>query len=154
MPDEYVTTKQFTALERRMDEGFAEIKALIADLKHAVELERRDDHAKYDDRYLLREESLQDSIIKLNNPEFRKACYPIVAEYICTDDGREKIGNMVSAYMAKTRDSVTKWIEFLKAIIGIIIVISVVYGWTTVIKAQESIRSKQEVLSNQIEQLN
>lgn len=141
MPDEFVTKleleKVITNLEKKMDNGFAELKAQIAELSHKIESGHHQDKEQYDDRYLMRDDSLSDAIGRLNNPIFRQACYPIVAEWHDTEDGKIKMDNIIDRRLECKRDNATKWLSFLKLIAGLLIASGLMYSGISVNKTNQ-----------------
>jgi phosphate/sulfate permease len=141
MADDYVTRAELNSaiigLEQRMDKGFADLAKQISDLGHQLENSQHENREKNDDRYLLREESMGEAIERLANPRFRQACYPIVAEYLDTPDGRIKTSCIIDRHFAEKRDSTSKWINFIKMIGGILLAIGLIGGGHNIIKTNQ-----------------
>ena len=141
MPDEYVTKLELEAtiakLEQKMDGGFADLKAQIADLAHKIENNQHKDKEQYDHRYLLREENMSEAVAMLGETRFRQACYPVIAEYLGTTDGELKIGCIIDRHLESKRDNATKWINFIKLIAGIAVASGLMYGGFTVNKSNQ-----------------
>ena len=141
MPDDFVTRAELEAaiakLEQKMGDGFADLKAQIADLAHKIENNQHKDKEQYDDRYLMREETLSEAIARLSLPVFRQACYPIVAEWLDTEDGKIKTGCIIDRHLNNKRDNATKWIAFFKLIGGLLIAGGLMYGGISINKTNQ-----------------
>ncbi len=148
MPDEYVTKQEMTLalaeLRSEMKNGFSEVDAKLNQIINAMELRTHTDRETYDERYILREESMSEAIARVGTPQFRKACYPIVTEYMNTEDGKRQLGCIIDAHFADKRDSATKWINFIKLIGGMILAAFLMYGGQTIISSNQ--RTQQAVM--------
>ena len=148
MPDDFVTRAELEAaiakLEQKMGDGFADLKAQIADLAHKIENNQHKDKEQYDDRYLMREETLSEAIARLSLPVFRQACYPIVAEWLDTEDGKIKMGCIIDRHLNNKRDNATKWINFIKLVGGILLGAMMLWGGQTIV--QTNIKTQQTVI--------
>ena len=63
--------KGMSDMERKMDSGFANLEKSIMELKHIVEMDRKIDNQKYDDRYLLNDDFHQTLVMSLTHPAVR-----------------------------------------------------------------------------------
>lgn len=141
MPDEFVTKSELNAallgLERKMDKGFADLAAQIVALGHLLVENQHKDREFYDERYQMRQDAMGEAIERVGNPTFRRACYPIVSEWLDTPDGMLKLGCIIDKYFAEKRDNTVKWMGFFKAIVATIVLGSFLYGGNTVIKSNQ-----------------
>ena len=142
MPDEYVTKQEMTLalaeLRSDMKNGFTEVDAKLNQIINAMELRTHTDRETYDERYILREESMSEAIARVGTPHFRQACYPIVMEYMNTEDGKRQLGCIIDAHFADKRDSATKWINFAKLIAGIIVIMALLHGGNGILKSNQA----------------
>ena len=152
--DEHVTKSELTSsiaeLERKMEKGFSSLEKQISEIHTLIKVQTHTDLEKYDRRYLLREEAMQDAMNRLNSCEFRKACYPIVSEYLDSEDGKIKIGSVIDRHLESKRDNVSRWVHFVRLILGIIIAGGFLYGGGSLIKSNTE---AQHQLKQSIEQL-
>ena len=141
MPDEYVTKLEMTnalgELRSEMKSGFSDVNTKLNQIINAMELKGHTDRETYDERYILREESMAEAIARVGTPLFRQACYPIVTEYNNSEDGKRQLGCIIDAHFAEKRDSATKWINFIKLIAGLLIASGLMYGGITVNKTNQ-----------------
>jgi hypothetical protein len=148
MPDEYVTKLEMTnalaELRSEMKSGFSVMDMKLNQIINAMELRTHTDRETYDERYILREESMAEAVARVGTPQFRHACYPIVTEYLNTEDGKRQLGCIIDSHFAEKRDSATKWINFIKLVGGIIIAALLMYGGQTVISSNQ--RTQQAVI--------
>lgn len=148
MPDEYVTKLELnnalTALEKKMESGFSDVNTKLNQIINAMELKGHTDRETYDERYILREESMAEAIARVGTPQFRQSCYPIVTEYLNTEDGKRQLGCIIDSHFAEKRDSATKWINFIKLIGGMILAAFLMYGGQTIISSNQ--RTQQAVM--------
>lgn len=148
MPDEYVTKLEMTnalgELRSEMKSGFSDVNTKLNQIINAMELRTHTDRETYDERYILREESMAEATARVGTPQFRQACYPIVTEYLNTEDGKRQLGCIIDSHFAEKRDSATKWINFIKLVGGIIIAALLMYGGQTVISSNQ--RTQQAVI--------
>lgn len=138
-------------LKEDMNTNFNQIKAMITEVQTKVEEKRRDDKDKYDDRYLLKKEAMQEAISRVATPEFRKGCYPIVAEYLCTDEGQMKVNSMIRAYMEGGRDSMSKWMGFIRMVVSAALILLAIYGGGTIYRGQKDIERSQAGIQQSID---
>lgn len=148
MPDEYVTKLEMTnalgELRSEMKSGFSDVNTKLNQIINAMELKGHTDRETYDERYILREESMAEAIARVGTPLFRQACYPIVTEYNNSEDGKRQLGCIIDAHFAEKRDSATKWINFIKLVGGIIIAALLMYGGQTIV--QTNLKTQQTVI--------
>lgn len=148
MPDEYVTKLEMTnalgELRSEMKSGFSDVNTKLNQIINAMELKGHTDRETYDERYILREESMAEAIARVGTPLFRQSCYPIVTEYLNTEDGKRQLGCIIDAHFAEKRDSATKWINFIKLVGGIIIAALLMYGGQTIV--QTNLKTQQTVI--------
>jgi len=148
MPDEYVTklemTNALSELRSEMKSGFSDVNTKLNQIINAMELKGHTDRETYDERYILREESMAEAIARVGTPLFRQSCYPIVTEYNNSEDGKRQLGCIIDAHFAEKRDSATKWINFIKLISGMILAAFLMYGGQTIISSNQ--RTQQAVM--------
>lgn len=148
MTEEYVTKIEFervlSGLEMKVATGFANVEQQLNKIMSQIEIGKHTDREAYDDRYVLREEAMQEAISRVSNPAFRAACYPIVGEYNNTEDGKRQLGCIIDQHLAAKRDGIVGWINFFKLIGGIIIVGATLYGGSTIVESNKT--TQQAVL--------
>ena len=148
MPDEYVTklemTNALSELRSEMKSGFSDVNTKLNQIINAMELKGHTDRETYDERYILREESMAEAIARVGTPLFRQACYPIVTEYNNSEDGKRQLGCIIDAHFAEKRDSATKWINFIKLVGGIALAAMLMYGGQSVINSNN--KTQQAVI--------
>lgn len=141
MADDYVTRAELNSaiigLEQRMDKGFADLAKQISDLGHQLENSQHENREKNDDRYLLRDEAISDTIGRLSDPRVRQACHPIFTEWLDSGDGRLKMGCVIDRHISEKRDSTAKWINFIKMIGGILLALGLISGGHNIIKTNQ-----------------
>jgi len=139
MPDEYVTklemTNALSELRSEMKSGFSDVNTKLNQIINAMELKGHTDRETYDERYILREESMAEAIARVGTPLFRQACHPIANEYLESEEGKMRIGCMIDRHLENKRDSATKWINFVKLISGIALATAMLWGGNTVVKS-------------------
>lgn len=139
--EQYVTKPELNAallvLEQKMDRGFADLTAQIVALGHQLAENQHRDREYYDERYQIRQDAMSESIERVGNPTFRRACYPIVSEWVDTPDGKLKLGCFIDKHFAEKRDNTVKWISFIKLIAGTLVLGGFLYGGNTVIKSNQ-----------------
>ena len=151
MPDEWVTklemTNALSGLEKKMECGFSDVNTKLNQIINNMELKGHTDREIYDERYILREESMSDAVARVGTPLFRQSCYPIVTEYNNSEDGKRQLGCIIDAHFAEKRDSATKWINFIKLIAGTAIAIGLAYGGFSINKTnQETQKAMIEII--------
>ena len=148
MPEEYVTklemTNALSELRSEMKSGFSDVNTKLNQIINAMELKGHTDRETYDERYILREESMAEAIGRVGTPLFRQSCYPIVTEYNNSEDGKRQLGCIIDAHFAEKRDSATRWINFIKLVGGMILAAFLMYGGQTIISSNQ--RTQQAVM--------
>lgn len=138
-------------MERKMEIGFANLEKSILELKHLMEIERKTDSEKYDDRYVLTKDLHHNIIMELSLTDTKSAIYTAVSEYMCSQSGKMKFEHLANEYLDKKRDDVSAWSKFIgkagKIFIMIIIAIMLLYGG-------EIINKNNKIIENQQKQLN
>ena len=134
-----------------MDSGFANLEKSIMELKHIVEMDRKTDNEKYDDRYLLNDDFHQTLVMGLSHPEVRNAIYSATSDFLCSENGRMKFEHLANRYLDKKRDNISAWSAFWTKTVRVIAVIAllavIVYGG--ILNNQNN-----NILENQQKQLN
>ena len=148
MPDEYVTKLEMTnalaELRSEMKSGFSVMDMKLNQIINAMELKGHTDRETYDERYILREETMAGAVARVGTPQFRQACYPIVTEYLNTEDGKRQLGCIIDSHFAEKRDSATKWINFIKLVGGILLGAMMLWGAQTIV--QTNLKTQQTVI--------
>lgn len=143
--------KGMSDMERKMDSGFANLEKSIMELKHIVEMDRKTDNEKYDDRYLLNDDFHQTLVMGLSHPEVRNAIYSATSDFLCSENGRMKFEHLANRYLDKKRDNISAWSAFWTKTVRVIAVIAllavIVYGG--ILNNQNN-----NILENQQKQLN
>ena len=88
--------------------------------------------------------TMAEATARVGTPQFRQACYPIVTEYLNTEDGKRQLSCIIDSHFAEKRDSATKWINFIKLVGGIIIAALLMYGGQTIV--QTNLKTQQTVI--------
>lgn len=134
-----------------MDSGFANLEKSIMELKHIVEMDRKTDNEKYDDRYLLNDDFHQTLIMGLVHPEVKNVIYSATSDFLCSENGRMKFEHLANRYLNKKRDDISAWSAFWTKTVKVIAVIAllavIVYGG--ILNNQNN-----NILENQQKQLN
>lgn len=134
-----------------MDSGFANLEKSIMELKHIVEMDRKTDNEKYDDRYLLNDDFHQTLVIGLSHPEVKNVIYSATSDFLCSENGRMKFEYLANRYLDKKRDDISAWSAFWTKTVKVIAVITllamIVYGG--ILNNQNN-----NILENQQKQLN
>jgi len=143
--------KGMSDMERKMDSGFANLEKSIMELKHIVEMDRKTDNEKYDDRYLLNDDFHQTLIMGLVHPEVKNVIYSATSDFLCSENGRMKFEHLANRYLNKKRDDISAWSAFWTKTVKVIAVIAllavIVYGG--MLNNQNN-----NILENQQKQLN
>ena len=143
--------KGMSDMERKMDKGFANLEKSIMELKHIVEMDRKTDNEKYDDRYLLNDNFHQTLVMGLSHPEVKNVIYSVTADFLCSENGRMKFEYLANRYLNKKRDDISAWSAFWTKTVRVIAVIAfltmIVYGG--ILNNQTN-----NILENQQKQLN
>lgn len=143
--------KGMSDMERKMDSGFANLEKSIMELKHIVEMDRKTDNEKYDDRYLLNDDFHQTLVIGLSHPEVKNVIYSATSDFLCSENGRMKFEYLANRYLDKKRDDISAWSAFWTKTVKVIAVITllamIVYGG--ILNNQNN-----NILENQQKQLN
>lgn len=151
MAEEFVTRTELMKLEKQMTDGFGSVEKRLDKILHSMEVNQHTDLERYDARYLIKSEDVPNSIERLANPRVRQAAHSIVGEYLDTPDGTVKINCMIDRYFVMKRDATSKWIQFLKLIIGLVVALTVGYGGMTIYK--DNLATQQEIVKT-IQQMN
>jgi len=143
--------KGMSDMERKMDSGFANLEKSIMELKHIVEMDRKTDNEKYDDRYLLNDDFHQTLVIGLSHPEVKNVIYSATSDFLCSENGRMKFEYLANRYLNKKRDDISAWSAFWTKTVRVVAVIAfltmIVYGG--ILNNQTN-----NILENQQKQLN
>lgn len=143
--------KGMSDMERKMDSGFANLEKSIMELKHIVEMDRKTDNQKYDDRYLLNDDFHQTLVMGLSHPEVKNVIYSATSDFLCSENGRMKFEHLANSYLDKKRDDISAWSAFwtktVRAIAVIALLAMIVYGG--ILNNQTN-----NILENQQKQLN
>lgn len=150
MAEEYVTKTEMKAevssaiseMRKEMAEGFGKIEKQLDSIIHSIEVNQHTDQEKYDARYLLREDNIQDAIERMSSPRIKCSLYPIINEYFDTPDGMNKFNYCCDRYFSMKRDSTSKWISFIKTIGAIAIAVAILYGGNSVYQSNVSTQQK------------
>ena len=143
--------KGMSDMERKMDSGFANLEKSIMELKHIVEMDRKTDNEKYDDRYLLNDDFHQTLIMGLVHPEVKNVIYSATSDFLCSENGKMKFKHLADSYLDRKRDDISAWSAFWTKTVKVIAVIAllavIVYGG--ILNNQNN-----NILENQQKQLN
>lgn len=138
-------------MERKMDSGFANLEKSIMELKYIVEMDRKTDNQKYDDRYLLNDDFHQTLVMGLSHPEVKNVIYSITSDFLCSENGKMKFEHLANSYLDKKRDAVSAWSAFWAKFVRVVSIIAllamIVYGG--ILNNQNN-----NILENQQKQLN
>ena len=150
---DYVTRAELNLtierIDRKMENGFNEVTAAITELRHSIDNTNHALIEKFDNRYLSKEDEIPDTVRRLNSPEVKRACFNVAQEYLNTEDGKEKIGSMITHHIECSRDNLNKWINFVKVLGGIIIGALMIYGGTSVYKTHLQNTAQIKTLTEQ-----
>ena len=116
--------KGMSDMERKMDSGFANLEKSIMELKHIVEMDRKTDNEKYDDRYLLNDDFHQTLIMGLVHPEVKNVIYSATSDFLCSENGKMKFKYLADRYLDKKRDNISAWSAFWTKTVRVIAVIA------------------------------
>ena len=143
--------KGMSDMERKMDSGFANLEKSIMELKHIVEMDRKADNQKYDDRYLLNDRFHQTLIMNLTHPEVKNVIYSVTSDFLCSENGRMKFEHLANKYLNKRRDDISAWSAFWTKTVRVIAVIAFL---TMIVYSGILSNQNNNILENQQKQLN
>ena len=143
--------KGMSDMERKMDSGFANLEKSIMELKHIVEMDRKTDNEKYDDRYLLNDDFHQTLIMGLVHPEVKNVIYSATSDFLCSENGRMKFEYLANRYLNKKRDDISAWSAFWTKTIRVIAVIAFL---AMIVYSGMLNNQTNNILENQQKQLN
>ncbi len=143
--------KGMSDMERKMDSGFANLEKSIMELKHIVEMDRKTDNEKYDDRYLLNDDFHQTLIMGLSHPEVKNVIYSATADFLCSENGRMKFEYLANRYLDKKRDDISAWSAFWTKTVRVIAVIAFL---AMIVYSGMLNNQTNNILENQQKQLN
>ena len=142
MPDDFVTKSELeiaiTGIRGDMEKGFSEIKGMLTQMSDKQIINKHEDREEYDKRYLKIEDAYDNSLKRINKPEYRQACFAIASDYLATEDAHQKLGCIIDAHYAAKRDSATKWLVFVKTVVAGAVLAGLLYSGNTVIETQKS----------------
>ena len=143
--------KGMSDMERKMDSGFANLEKSIMELKHIVEMDRKTDNEKYDDRYLLNDDFHQTLVMGLSHPEVKNVIYSATSDFLCSENGRMKFEYLANRYLDKKRDDISAWSAFWTKTVRVIAVIAflAMIAYNGMLNNQTN-----NILENQQKQLN
>ena len=116
--------KGMSDMERKMDSGFANLEKSIMELKYIVEMDRKTDSQKYDDRYLLNDDFHQTLVMGLAHPEVKNVIYSATSDFLCSENGKMKFKYLADRYLDKKRDNISAWSAFWTKTVRVIAVIA------------------------------
>jgi len=154
MADEFVTKTELALaigeIRGDMEKGFTEIKGILTQMSDQQKIAKHESREEFDQRYVLRVDEYDNSLKRINRPEYRQACFTIAHDYLATEEAHQKIGCIIDKHYAAKRDGATKWINFFKTLIAGIVLAGMLYGGNTVIETQ---KSNQKALINLMESI-
>jgi len=143
--------KGMSDMERKMDSGFANLEKSIMELKHIVEMDRKTDNEKYDDRYLLNDDFHQTLIMGLVHPEVKNVIYSATSDFLCSENGKMKFKHLADRYLDRKRDDISAWSIFwsraAKVIVAIVFLVIIIYGSTLNNQNNDIIKNQQKQLN-------
>lgn len=140
---EFVTQQQFGELMAEMRTGFQRVEGLIGELKSQQQLDAATQQQEFDRRYRMVDAQLKETLVILDDPCVRKKSFQIIDEYMRTEDAERSISEVQRKLMRTARDETSKWINFVKAIVGIAAVGITVYFGITVNEIAQAIQKMQ-----------
>ena len=140
---EFVTQQQFGELMAEMRTGFQRVEGLIGELKSQQQLDAATQQQEYDRRYRMVDAQLKETLVILDDPCVRKKSFQIIDEYMRTEDAERSISEVQRKLMRMARDETSKWINFVKAVAGIVAVGITVYFGITVNEIAQAIQKMQ-----------
>lgn len=126
-----------------MRTGFQRVEGLIGELKSQQQLDAATQQQEYDRRYRMVDAQLKETLVILDDPCVRKKSFQIIDEYMRTEDAERSISEVQRKLMRMARDETSKWINFVKAVAGIVAVGITVYFGITVNEIAQAIQKMQ-----------
>jgi hypothetical protein len=129
---DYATVEQVLELEKKVDQGFA-------DIKHQLEMLTLTIKEQNDERYTKQTDQMNEALLRLDNPAFRAKALMLGNDWAKTDEGKQHIRDVICQYLASGRDNAVKWIQFGKLILGAILTGGAVWFGVTIMNNQQAI---------------
>ena len=82
---------------------------------------------------------MKEALLRLDNPAFRQKALMLGNDWAKTDDGKQHIKDAVCQYLANSRDSAIKWIQFAKLVLGAVLTAGAVWFGVTIMQNQQAI---------------
>lgn len=142
MPDnyaDYVSKEQFLDLKEEMAEGFAEIRKSQADLDHKLEMMIATLKSQNDERYAQQKDEMSKALLRLDDPVFITKAMNVCDHWVATERGKDAIIKVIHQCFNDTRDGASKWISFVKLIVGTGLSVFVAYLGITIINSQKAL---------------
>lgn len=111
-----ITESAELRIVKEINENFKLLSTQISEMKE----EMSNIYVRKDQLYI-------ESITRLQNPEFQKACYPIIHQYLIDPcNGKPVIRQIFNEGIATTRDSAIKWWDLAQKIIALVVVVGAI----------------------------
>jgi hypothetical protein len=139
MTENSATKEQLVELEQKVDRGFADLKNELKILTLTIKEQN-------DARYTKQEDQMNEALLRLDNPAFRQKALTLGNDWAKTDEGKQHIKDAVCQYLANSRDSAIKWIQFAKLVLGAVLTGGAVWFGITIMNNQHSITKLIETI--------
>lgn len=132
---EYLPRSEFNQFQEKIMNALEEVRKQLTEIAHNIQVNALQTQDIYDTRYVKKAELYTLASSLLDDPSFVGRCSVTTVSYLNSSDGVEKISNMIDRHMACKRDSTVKWLEFLKWIGAIAIIVSLYTGGNNIVKS-------------------
>lgn len=138
-------------IEKSVAAGFSKISLELEKINNSISLQAANNQIEFDKRYSTRSEALENAMSRLDNPEYCKKLFSVMDDWAESDHGCEKLSKAYSYFIDKGRDNATKWINFVKLILGIAISFTAVYGGGAIVKTQKDNQKAMSAIMQTLE---
>lgn len=135
MPGEEITREQLFDLERKMEEKLSDISLKLEQLTNAINNKNNEFLSIADARYRKQENMVNDAKEVLDRPDIRERCAEIVRQSLNQPETKVQLKSIYGEFLCDGRDSITKWINFVKLIAGAAVIGSLLYGGNSVLRS-------------------
>lgn len=138
-------------IEKSVANGFSDVKLELEKISNSIALQAANNQIEFDKRYSTRSDDMENAMRRLDNPEYRKKLSYVFDDWAESDHGCEKLSKAYSYFIDKGRDNATKWINFIKLILGIAISFTAIYGGGTIVKTQKDNQKAMSAIMQTLE---
>lgn len=138
-------------IEKSVAAGFSKISLELEKINSSINMQSRDSQIEFDKRYSKRSEDMENAMRRLDNPEYCNKLYSIIDGWAESDRGCEKLSKAYGYCIEQSRDNATKWINFIKLVLGIAISFTAIYGGGTIVKTQKDNQKAMSAIMQTLE---